>query len=102
MKTRSHPRMHEPRLSDRTIIPHECRPAFWYLDTSASTTFIHPNPNNLIMTDAPGLFSEATELLGLGRLDEAQSQRALIVRKMVHSSDTERTNSQSAQYQLRV
>jgi len=32
---------------------------------------------------------------------EAQSQRALILRKMVHGSDTERTDSQSAQSQLR-
>lgn len=33
---------------------------------------------------------------------EAQSQRALIVRKMAHVSDTGRTNSHSPQSQLRV
>ena len=33
---------------------------------------------------------------------EAQPQRALIVRKMAEVSDTGRTDSQSAQYQLRV
>jgi len=43
------------------------------------------------------------KLLKLNPRDkEAQSQRALIVRKMAHSSDTGKTDSQLAQSQLRL
>ena len=54
------------------------------------------------MPDAPDLFSEATELAELGRLDEVQTQRELIVRKMAQVSNTGRTDSHSMQFQLRV